>query len=66
MHQDFLRHYNVIGMTKEQLIELLGPSNSNESGLISWVMGQIGGHDDNSLNFHLKDGKVVSVEVDSR
>jgi hypothetical protein len=63
MHQDFLNHHNVIGMTKEQLIDLLGPPNGDEKGALTWNLGVAAGADDNYLEFQLRDGKVVSFRV---
>ena len=63
MHQDFLNHHKVIGMTKEQLIDLLGPPNGDEKGVLTWNLGVAAGADDNYLEFQLRDGKVVSFRV---
>jgi hypothetical protein len=63
MHQDFLKHYRVIGMTKQRLIELLGFPNFAAPGLLSWNMGATASEGANYFDFQVRNEKVVGVEV---
>lgn len=64
MYQDFLRNNQVIGMTLQNLVELLGPSNRNSLELASWDMEDRSNV--NSLDFHIKDGKVDAFDLKNR
>jgi hypothetical protein len=63
MSTDFLQTHKVVGMTKEQLEELLGHSDGESNEKISWDLGQYLGADDSAIDFKLKDGKVTDVDV---
>lgn len=63
MHWDLLKRYKVIGMKKQQLIELLGKPDGESETELSWDLGQYFGADDSAIDFKLKDGKVVDVTV---
>jgi hypothetical protein len=63
MHADFLRRYKVVGMTKEQLIALLGKPDGVSDSELSWDLGCYFGADDSDIDFKMKDGKVTSVDV---
>ena len=58
MHRDLLHSVHIIGMTKEQLLELLGPPDTADANRMSWNMGQTAENNDNWLDMCLKDGKV--------
>lgn len=63
MHTDFLRHHHVVGMSRDELVELLGKPDTDSAKELSWDFGQYFGADDSAIDFKLKDGKVVSYNV---
>ncbi|HEY9679063.1 MAG TPA: hypothetical protein V6C76_13725 [Drouetiella sp.] len=66
MIKDFLCNYELVGMSKNELLGLLGPPDEAENEpTLAWQLGATGGAPGRSLLIHLKDDKVSEFSVDS-
>ena len=63
MKTDLLKQHSVIGMTREQLINLLGKPDGASQTELSWDLGHHFGADDSAIDFKIVDGKVNSVDT---
>lgn len=63
MQGDLLKRHSVIGMSRDQLIELLGKPDGESKTELSWDLGQHLGADDSAIDFKMVDGKVKSVDT---
>jgi hypothetical protein len=64
MLQDLTSKHKLIGLTKTEVMDLLGAPSGGEikDGVNTYDMGKTTGHDDNFFYIYLKDGIVVKYE----
>lgn len=64
MLKDLTSKHKLIGITKTELLNLLGEPSGGEikEGVNTYDMGRTAGHDDNFFYVYLKDGIVVKYE----
>ena len=60
MYRDFLTHHHVVGMSKSELLQLLGKPDKEHNNVLSWSLGSsIFPSIDGYVHFKLKDDHVL-------
>ena len=63
MLRDLLYRIQVLGMTKQQVLEVLGPADTEDEKRMSWSLGQTPLNNDNWLDLQIRNGRVENFDV---